>query len=71
MNYSLLSPISDRVVEALKVSHFQTLGRKLRLHTSETTPDLKGIDIAIVGVLEARNSNDHVEQSFNSTEIRL
>jgi hypothetical protein len=70
MNYSLLSPVSDRLVEAVKVSHFQTLGRKLKLHTSEISPDLKDVDIAIVGVLESRNSNDHVEQSFNLTEIR-
>ena len=70
MNYSLLSPVSDRLVEAVKVSHFQTLGRKLKLHTSKTTPDLKGVDIAIVGVLEARNSIDYIDQSFNLTEIR-
>ena len=70
MNYSLLSPVSDRLVEAVKVSHFQTLGRKLKLHTSETTPDLKGVDIAILGVLEARNSIDYIDQSFNLTEIR-
>ena len=70
MNYSHLSPVSDRLVEAVKVSHFQTLGRKLKLHTSEKTPDLKDVDIAIVGVLEARNSIDHIEKSFNLTEIR-
>ena len=70
MNTNLLSPISDRLVEVLKLSHFQTLGRKLKIHESDNFPDLEGVDIAIVGVLESRNSENCLETSFNLTEIR-
>ena len=70
MNTNLLSPISDRLVEVLKLSHFQTLGRKLKIHESDNFPDLEGVDIAIVGVLESRNSENYLETSFNLTEIR-
>ena len=43
MNYDLLSPISDRLVEDVKLSHFQTFGRNLKLHTSEIIPNLDKI----------------------------
>ena len=70
MNYDLLSPISDRLVEDVKLSHFQTFGRNLKLHTSEIIPDLDKIDIAIIGVLDYRNSKYHLGNDFNINEIR-
>ena len=56
MNYNLLSPVTDVLVDDIKLSHFQTLGRKLKIHTHTIKPDLKGINIAIFGVMESRNS---------------
>ena len=56
MDYNLLSPVSDILVDDIKLSHFQTLGRKLKIHTHTIKPDLEGINIAILGVLESRNS---------------
>ena len=47
MNYDLLSPISDRLAEDVKLSHFQTFGRSLKLHTSKIIPDLDKIDICV------------------------
>ena len=70
MNYDLLSPISDRLVEDVKLSHFQTFGRNLKLHTSEIIPNLDKIDIAIVGVLDYRNSEHHLDNESNINEIR-
>ena len=70
MNYSLLCPVSNRLVEAIDLSHFQTLGRKLKLHTTKNTPNLDGVRIALFGVLELRNSSDCIENSFNLNQIR-
>ena len=70
MNYDLLSPISDRLVEDVKLSHFQTFGRNLKLHTSKIVPNLDKIDIAIIGVLDHRNSECHLENDSNINEIR-
>lgn len=70
MNYDLLSPISDRLVEYVKLSHFQTFGRNLKLHTSKIVPNLDKIDIAIIGVLDHRNSECHLENDSNINEIR-
>ena len=55
MDYNLLSPVSDILVDDIKLSHFQTLGRKLKIHTHSIKPDLEGINIAIFGVMESKN----------------
>ena len=70
MDYNLLSPVSDILVDDIKLSHFQTLGRKLKIHTHTIKPDLEGINIAILGVLESRNSINYLEQTLNLNEIR-
>ena len=69
MDYNLLSPVSDILVDDIKLSHFQTLGRKLKIHTHTIKPDLEGINIAILGVLESRNSIIYLEQTLNIIEI--
>lgn len=70
MDYNLLSPVSDILVDDIKLSHFQTLGRKLKIHTHSIKPDLEGIKIAIFGVMESRNSINFLEQTLNLNEIR-
>ena len=70
MDYNLLSPVSDILVDDIKLSHFQTLGRKLKIHTHSIKPDLEGINIAIIGVMESRNSINFLEQTLNLNEIR-
>ena len=70
MDYNLLSPVSDILVDDIKLSHFQTLGRKLKIHTHTIKPDLEVINIAILGVLESRNSINYLEQTLNLNEIR-
>ena len=70
MDFSLLTPISDRLFESIKLSHFQSLGRKLKLHTSQTLPDLEDVNIAIFGVLETRNATDDIGETFQLDEVR-
>ena len=47
MDYNLLSPVSEILVDEIKLSHFKTLGRKLKIHTHSLNQDLEGIKIAI------------------------
>ena len=70
MDYNLLSPVSDILVDDIKLSHFQALGRKLKIHTHSNKPNLEGIKIAIFGVMESRNSINFLEQTLNLNEIR-
>jgi len=70
MDFNTLSPISNRLVESIELSHYQSLGRKIILHTKQSTPNLDGVSIAIFGVLETRNSVDHIGQSFELSEVR-
>ena len=60
MDFSTLSPISDRLLESVELSHYQSLGRKLKLHTAHSIPDLSTVRIVIFGVLETRNAIDHI-----------
>jgi len=70
MDYNLLSPISSLLIDDIKLSHPQTFGRKIKLHTDEIKPELENVDIAIIGVLEYRNSVDYIEQTLNLNEVR-
>ena len=70
MDYSFLSPVQDRLVDELDLLHSQTIGKKLRIHSTTFEPNLEGVKIAIIGVLESRNSVDYIGEEFQFTEIR-
>jgi arginase family enzyme len=70
MDYSFLSPVQDRLVDELELQHSQTIGKKLRVHSTTVEPNLDGVKMAIVGVLESRNSINYIGEEFQFTEIR-
>lgn len=70
MDFNLLSPVSDRLIDDINISHRQTLGRKIKLHTHKSTPDLKNVNIAIFGVLEHRNTENPIVEKIQLNEIR-
>ena len=70
MDYSFLSPVQDRLVDELELQHSQTIGKKLRVHSTTVEPNLDCVKIAIVGVLESRNSINYIGEEFQFTEIR-
>jgi arginase family enzyme len=70
MDYSFLSPVQDRLIDELELHHSQTIGNKLRIHSRTLEPSLEGVKMAIVGVLESRNSVDYIGEEFQFTEIR-
>lgn len=57
MNTDFLSPIDEKVFAHLILQSAKTLGRDIEIHSIQNgLPDLNGVDIAIVGVKEGRNS---------------
>jgi len=71
MNFDFLSPVSDLVVAHNELLPVQALGRKLKIHSKqEGIPELEGVHLAILGVLETRNDVDYIGEDFNLNEIR-
>ncbi|AUC83552.1 formimidoylglutamase [Lacinutrix sp. Bg11-31] len=71
MNFNFLSPVSDAVLAHNELLTMQALGRKLRIHsTQQGIPDLEGVSVAIIGVLENRNDVNYIGEEFQLNEVR-
>ena len=71
MNFNFLSPVSDMVLAHNELLQDQALGRRLRIHSKHNgIPDLEGIEVAIIGVIENRNDVNYIGETFNFNEIR-
>jgi arginase family enzyme len=71
MDFNFLSPVSDFVLAHNELLSAQALGRKLRIHSAQHgIPDLDGVKIVIVGVLENRNDINYMGEEFCLDEIR-
>lgn len=71
MNFNFLSPVSDTVLAHNELLSQQALGKKIKIHSTQLgIPDLDGVDIAILGVIESRNDIDYVGAEYNFNEIR-
>lgn len=71
MNFNFLSPVADAVLAHNELLSTQALGRKLRIHsTQQGIPDLEGVSVAIIGVLENRNDVNYIGEEFQLNEVR-
>jgi len=71
MNFNFLSPVSDIVLAHNELLSQQALGRKLRVYSKQNgIPDLEGVDVALIGVLENRNDHNYIGEEFQLNEIR-
>lgn len=71
MNFNFLSPVSDLVLAHNELLSTQAIGRKLKIHSQQNgVPDLEGVSMAIVGVIESRNDVNYIGEDFNLDEIR-
>ena len=71
MNFNFLSPVSDLVLAHNELLSMQALGRKIRIHSLQKgIPDLEGVQLAILGVLENRNDINYIGETFQLNEIR-
>ena len=66
-----LSPVTDVVLAHIQLMHQQCLGNVLRIHSDqEGFPDLKGVQVAIVGLRENRRDSGALGESLSYTEVR-
>src|SRR5690606_6641263 len=71
MNFSFLSPVANAVLSHNALLSMQALGRKLRIHSvEEGIPDLTGVSVAHIGVLENRNSVGYIGEEYDLNEVR-
>ena len=71
MNIDFLSPIKDTIVAHSILLPLQSLGKSIHVHTTqEGVPDLEGIQIAILGVKEDRNSFDNFGSGEDLDKVR-
>ena len=71
MNFNFLSPVSDLVLAHNELLSQQALGRRLKIHSQQNgIPDLEGVHLAIIGVIENRNDINYIGEDFNLNEIR-
>ena len=71
MNFNFLSPVSDVVLTHNELLSMQALGRKLKVHSAQNgIPDLEGVSVALIGVLENRNDINYIGEEFQLNEIR-
>ncbi|MFT4575610.1 MAG: formiminoglutamase [Polaribacter sp.] len=71
MNFDFLTPIKDTIIAHLVLQSAQSLGRNIRVHTTQNGfPDLENVQIAVFGVLEDRNAEDNLGCGENIQAIR-
>ncbi len=71
MSFSFLTPVSEAVETFTVNLAAQTLGHKIKIHTeAQGIPDLETVNIAIIGVLETRNSVDSSGKVVNLEHVR-
>ena len=71
MNFNFLSPVSDLVLAHNELLPQQALGRKLKIHSKQHgIPDLEGVHLAVLGVLETRNDINYIGEDFSLNEVR-
>ena len=71
MAFNFVSPVQELVLAHNELLSMQVFGRKLRIHSEQHGfPDLEGVHIAIVGVLENRNDIDYIGEDLSLSEIR-
>ena len=72
MNFNFLSPVSDTVLAHSELLSEQALGKKIRIHSKQKgIPDLEGVKIAILGVLENRNDVNYIGEEFSFDTLRV
>ena len=72
MNFNFLSPVAESVLAHNELLSEQALGTKIKIHSNyEGVPDLEGVDLAIIGVLENRNDVNYIGEEFSFDTLRV
>ncbi|MFD2552375.1 formimidoylglutamase [Bizionia sediminis] len=71
MNFNFLTPVPDSVITHTNLLAPQVLGKKISIHSAQNgIPDLTGVELAIIGVLENRNAAQYIGETVHLNEVR-
>lgn len=71
MSFEFLAPVSDLVVAHAKLLSDNALGKQIKIHAADSgIPDLKKIDIAIIGIQENRNDINFLGENLSFDVVR-
>lgn len=71
MNFSFLTPLSEEVLTHIQLLPPLSIGKKVSCHTLEDgIPDLEGVQLAILGVLENRKSESDNYNPLHFEDVR-
>jgi len=71
MSFEFLLPIDETVVAHSTLLPNQSIGKNIHIHSKQNgLPDLEGINIAIIGVLEGRRAEDNIGTGNDFSIIR-
>ena len=71
MDFQFLSPVDEVLIEEISFQGKHTLGSQIKIHTINSgIPNLKNIEIAIVGVAENRLDHNQEDDFLNFNNIR-
>ena len=71
MDFEFLSPVEEVLIQEIESRDKHSLGSQIRIHTKNAgIPDLKNIEIALVGVKENRLDQDYEGDFLNFNNVR-
>lgn len=71
MDFEFLSPVEEVLIQEIESRDKHSLGSQIRIHTKNAgIPDLKNIEIALVGVKENRLDQDYEDDFLNFNNVR-
>jgi len=71
MSFEFLLPIDETVVAHSTLLPNQSIGKNIQIHSKQNgLPDLEGINVAIIGVLEGRRAEDNIGTGNDFSIIR-
>ena len=72
MNFNFLTPVSDAVLAHNELLSPLAIGKKIKIHSQQKgLPDLEGVELAVIGVLENRNDVNYMGEVLNFDSIRM
>ncbi len=71
MDYTFLTPVSDEVLQFTDTLSSQHLGSKISLHTPYNFPEMAGVKIALIGVVESRGGLQLKAENIDSVRKEI
>ena len=71
MSFEILQPVSEALVAHTQLVSDQSLGKYIEIHSKQFgLPEIENVNLAIVGVLEDRNTINNIGCGSDLSDIR-